>query len=68
MTVVCDTSPLLLLTRADRLDLLSVLYSRVVLPSADERRRDGMSVPSPAPSAYRLKRKSEPSFPHCAAN
>ena len=34
MTVVCDTSPLLLLTRADRLDLLSALYSRMVLPSA----------------------------------
>jgi predicted nucleic acid-binding protein len=32
MTVVCDTSPLLLLARADRLDLLPVLYSTVVVP------------------------------------
>lgn len=32
MTVVCDASPLLLLARADRLDLLPVLYSTVVVP------------------------------------
>ena len=32
MTVVCDTSPLLLLARAERLDLLPVLYSTVVVP------------------------------------
>ncbi|MCS4044626.1 putative nucleic acid-binding protein [Salinibacter ruber] len=32
MTVVCDTSPLLLLARADRLHLLHALYSTVVVP------------------------------------
>lgn len=34
MTVVCDTSSLLLLTRADRLSLLHALYSMVVVPEA----------------------------------
>jgi Predicted nucleic acid-binding protein, contains PIN domain len=34
MTVVCDTSPFLLLTRADRLSLLLTLYSMVVVPEA----------------------------------
>lgn len=32
MTVVCDTSPLLLLARADRLHLLRALYSTAVVP------------------------------------
>ena len=32
MTIVCDTSPLLMFARADRLDLLSVLYQTVVVP------------------------------------
>ena len=34
MTIVCDTSPLLLFARADRLGLLSALYQRVVVPGA----------------------------------
>ena len=34
MTIVCDTSPLLLFARADRLGLLPALYQRVVVPGA----------------------------------
>ena len=34
MTIVCDTSPLLLFARADRLGLLPALYRRVVVPGA----------------------------------
>ena len=34
MTIVCDTSPLLLFARADRLGLLPALYQRVVVPRA----------------------------------
>lgn len=34
MTVVCDTSPLLLLARTDRLRLLLTLYSTIVVPNA----------------------------------
>ena len=32
MTIVCDTSPLLLFARADRLELLSTLYQTGVVP------------------------------------
>jgi predicted nucleic acid-binding protein len=34
MTIVCDTSPLLLFARADRLGLLPALYQRLVVPGA----------------------------------
>ena len=34
MTIVCDTSPLLLFARADRLGLLPALYQTVVVPGA----------------------------------
>ncbi len=34
MTVVCDTSPLLVLANLQRLDLLTQLYPRLVLPGA----------------------------------
>ena len=34
MTIVCDTSPLLLFARADRLRLLPALYQTVVVPGA----------------------------------
>ena len=34
MTIVCDTSPLLLFARADRLGLLPALYQRVFVPGA----------------------------------
>ena len=34
MTIVCDTSPLLLFARADRLGLLPALYQRAVVPGA----------------------------------
>lgn len=37
MTVVSDTSPLLLLGRADRLSLLSTLYTTIVIPNAVRR-------------------------------
>ena len=34
MTIVCDTSPLLLFARAGRLDLCSTLYQTVIVPGA----------------------------------